>query len=229
MTVRADVFFKSDAFRLLFTLAFQRALPPCPIKPPTNYDAEVTPLHIQHASLKINFSTLFSGLVCRRVGPVSATYLEAAAAKHLSAIFASFASPHPPSSHLSAVAKDAPFPVLAATALQNALSHPTAPPPARWKAGQLKNPGSRTLQKPLHPYWSGLLERLRWGMLQLIWEEKREWFAWSIAPNDFVGEEELRRQLERGIVKSQKLVLRELRRQWAEMHGQWAARVAGSD
>jgi hypothetical protein len=53
-------------------------------------------------------------------------------------------------------------------------------------------------------------------MLQLIWEERRERFAWRVAEalESPVKEEELREQLERGIRGAQEFELRRLRREW---------------
>lgn len=216
-TLRADVFFRSDEFRAICALALQHAVLPAFTKPPTNYMVGITPLHIQHASLATIFSTLFCDLATRRANSaIGASDLKEAAVKHVSAIFASLAAPHLPSSCLCAVSKDpATLPVLAAAALQKAVSYPSNPPPNNWQAERAHHQRRRLQQKPLHPYYDGIMQRLRWAMLKLIWEERREWFAWRVyGPGVQVEEEELRQQLERGIGGAQEFVLRELRREW---------------
>lgn len=216
LSLRANVFFKYSSIRRLCDEAFQLALSPPPTKPPTNYEVGTTPLHPRYASLVTNFSTLFFDLASRRTPPLEPRALEDASAKHLTTIFASFAGAHVPCSCISAVAKDAAFPVLADTALRKAVSFPNGPLPNSWCADKSQHRRRRVSQEPPHPYWGGLLEPFRWAMLQLIWEERRERFAWRVAGalESLVKEEELREQLERGIRGAQEFELRRLRREW---------------
>ncbi len=59
-------------------------------------------------------------------------------------------------------------------------------------------------------------------MLQMIWEEMREYFAWKVAGDDgavVVPDVEFRDQLESCIAGAQEFVLRELRRESIAVFG----------
>lgn len=124
-----------------------------------------------------------------------------------------------PCSCISAVAKDAAFPVLADTALQKAVSFPNGPLPNNWCADKSQHWRRRVSQEPLHPCWGGLLERFRWAILQLIWEDRRERFAWRVAGalESPLKEEELREQLESGIRGVRGFELSRLWREWIDV------------